>query len=312
MPTPAAFAATAALLGDPARAAMLQALLSGEALTAGELARVAGIGAPGRQRAPVAAGGGRAAVRPPPGPPPLPPPGLGGGGGGDRDAGRPRPRPVARRAGSGRTATPSAPSRLCYDHLAGRLGVALHAALVGRAWIAPADGGWAATAAGEAGLDGLGVDLDAARRARRFACDCMDWSERRPHLAGGLGREIAACCLRRRWLGRLPPEAPGATRSPAAASSLTPEGARRLGEALRRPRGVRIGFPPPRGCCWRWWSTRASASSTAPRSAWWGRNSPPTSAPAPACSAPRTAPSSSRSAWRRSRWGWRWTGSGRG
>ena len=46
MPTPAAFAATAALLGDPARAAMLQALLSGEALTAGELARVAGIGAP--------------------------------------------------------------------------------------------------------------------------------------------------------------------------------------------------------------------------------------------------------------------------
>jgi DNA-binding transcriptional ArsR family regulator len=229
MPTPAAFAATAALLGDPARASMLQALLSGEALTAGELARVAGIGAPaasahlarlveggllsvhrqGRHRyhrlasEEVAAaiemlGGLSLALSPP----------------------RRWPHGDAFRA-----------VRLCYDHLAGRLGVALHAALVGRAWIAPADGGWAATAAGEAGLDGLGVDLDAARRARRFACDCMDWSERRPHLAGGLGREIAACCLRRHWLGRLPPASPS---DPLARRRLgvTPEGARRLGEAL--------------------------------------------------------------------------------
>ena len=95
----------------------------------------------------------------------------------------------------------------------------------------PADGGWAATEAGEAGLDKLGVDLEAARRARRFACDCMDWSERKPHLAGGLGREIAACCLRRHWLGRLPPQSPS---DPLARRrlSLTPEGARRLGEAL--------------------------------------------------------------------------------
>lgn len=230
MPTTAAFAATASLLGDPARAAMLQALLSGEALTAGELARVAGIGAPaasahlsrlvdggllsvhrqGRHRyhrlaseevaAAIETLGGLALA--------LSPPRRGW------------PHGEAFRA-----------VRLCYDHLAGRLGVALHAALVGRAWIAPADGGWAATATGEAGLDGLGVDLDAARRARRFACDCMDWSERRPHLAGGLGREIAACCLRRRWLGRLPPEGPS---DPLARRRLclTPEGARCLGEAL--------------------------------------------------------------------------------
>lgn len=229
MPTPAAFAATAALLGDPARAAMLQALLSGEALTAGELARVSGIGAPaasahlarlveggllsvhrqGRHRyhrlasEEVAAaiemlGGLSLALSPP----------------------RRWPHGEAFRA-----------ARLCYDHLAGRLGVSLHAALVGRAWIAPAADGWAATAAGEAGLDGLGVDLHAARRARRFACDCMDWSERRPHLAGGLGREIAACCLRRHWLGRLPPEGPS---DPLARRRLrlTPEGARRLREAL--------------------------------------------------------------------------------
>src|SRR5690606_12351599 len=97
-------------------------------------------------------------------------------------------------------------ARLCYDHLAGRLGVALHGALVGRGWIEPAAGGWAATVSGAEGLAAMGVDLPAARSARRFACDCMDWSERRPHLAGGLAREIASCCLRRRWLTRAAPE----------------------------------------------------------------------------------------------------------
>ncbi len=230
MATPAAFAATAALLGDPARAAMLQALMGGEALTAGELARVAGIGAPAASAhlARLVEGGLLAVHR----------------------QGRHRYHRLASEEVAavletlgGLTLSLSPPRRrwphgenfravrLCYDHLAGRLGVSLHAALVGRAWIAPAPGGWAATAAGEAGLGGLGVDLDAARRARRFACDCMDWSERRPHLAGGLGREIAACCLRRRWLGRPPPDGPS---DPLARRriSVTPEGARRLKEAL--------------------------------------------------------------------------------
>jgi DNA-binding transcriptional ArsR family regulator len=230
MPTPAAFAATAALLGDPARAAMLQALLGGEALTAGELARVAGIGAPAASAhlARLVEGGLLSVHR----------------------QGRHRYHRLASEEVAaaietlgGLTLALSPPRRqwphgeafravrLCYDHLAGRLGVALHAALVGRAWIAPADGGWAATEAGKAGLARLGVDLDAARRARRFACDCMDWSERKPHLAGGLGREIATCCLRRHWLGRLPPEGPS---DPLVRRrlSLTPEGARRLGEAL--------------------------------------------------------------------------------
>ena len=229
MTSPAAFAATAALLAEPPRAAMLQALLAGEPLTAGELARVAGIGAPaasahlarlvegglvavlpqGRHRyhrlasEEVAAaietlGGLAAAVVPP------------------------------RRWPHGETFRTA---RLCYDHLAGRLGVAVHAGLTGRGWIAPAPGGWAATTAGEAGLAALGIDLAAARGARRFACDCMDWSERRPHLAGGLGREIAACCLRRHWVSRLPGDSVG---DPLARRRLavTPEGARRLGEAL--------------------------------------------------------------------------------
>src|SRR5215207_4598238 len=161
MPTPAAFAATAALLGDPARASMLQALLSGEALTAGELARVAGIGAPAASAhlSRLVEGGLLSVHR----------------------QGRHRYHRLASEEVAaaiemlgGLTLSLSPPRRqwphgdafravrLCYDHLAGRLGVALHAALVGRTWIAPADGGWAATAAGEAGLGGLGVDLRAA------------------------------------------------------------------------------------------------------------------------------------------------------
>ena len=229
MTSPAAFAATAVLLADPARAAMLQALLSGEALTAGELARVAGIGAPAAS-AHLArlVEGGLIAVHP---------------------QGRHRYHRLASEevaamletlGGLTEAVAPARrwphgeafrTARLCYDHLAGRLGVALHAGLTERRWIAPAAGGWVATAAGEAGLAALGVDLAAARSARRFACDCMDWSERRAHLAGGLGREIAACCLRRHWLSRIPAEREG---DPLARRRLrlTPEGARRLGEAL--------------------------------------------------------------------------------
>jgi DNA-binding transcriptional ArsR family regulator len=229
MTSPAAFAATAALMSEPPRAAMLQALLSGEALTAGELARVAGIGAPAAS-AHLArlVEGGLIAVHP---------------------QGRHRYHRLASEEVAaaletlGGLAAAMAPprrwphgeafrsARLCYDHLAGRLGVAVHAGLTGRGWIAPAPGGWAATPAGEAGLAGLGIDLAAARQARRFACDCMDWSERRAHLAGGLGREIAACCLRRHWVSRLPGDGEG---DPLARRRLavTPEGARRLGEAL--------------------------------------------------------------------------------
>ncbi|TCZ57855.1 ArsR/SmtB family transcription factor [Roseicella aquatilis] len=229
MTSPAAFAATAALLAEPPRAAMLQALLAGEALTAGELARIAGIGAP-TASAHLArlVEGGLVAVHP---------------------QGRHRYHRLASEEVAaaietlGGLATDLAPprrwphgedfraARLCYDHLAGRLGVALHAGLTSRGWIAPAPGGWSATPAGEAGLAALGVNLPAARGARRFACDCMDWSERRPHLAGGLGREIAACCLRRHWVARRPGTTEG---DPLARRRLavTPEGARRLHEAL--------------------------------------------------------------------------------
>jgi DNA-binding transcriptional ArsR family regulator len=249
-------AAIAALIGDPSRAAMLQALLPGEALTAGELARVANIGAP-------AASGALNALT---------------------EAGLLRLHAQGRHryfalAGeeiasaletlmalpqaSPRRAWPHGEAfregRLCWHHLAGRLGVALHARLTGvalqargavllqargavapqargavapqarkaqEAWLAPSVGGWACTPAGEARLTALGVDLEAARRAPRFACDCMDWSERRPHLAGGLGREVTALFLRRRWLTRLEPRATDTLQR--RRLTTTPEGRRAL------------------------------------------------------------------------------------
>ena len=122
-------------------------------------------------------------------------------------------------------------ARTCWDHLAGRLGVALHDGLVARGVLRPAPGGWETTAAGDAWLERFGVDLDAARRARRFACDCMDWSERRPHLGGGLARAICTLCLARGWVRRQPGE--GLARRVVAS---TPEGARVLREAF----GVRL------------------------------------------------------------------------
>jgi DNA-binding transcriptional ArsR family regulator len=225
MTTPAAFASLAALLAEPPRAAMLQALLAGEALTAGELARIAGIGAPAASaHLGKLTEGGLVTVHP---------------------QGRHRYHRLASEEVAaaletlgGLAASVQAPrrwphgesfraARLCYDHLAGRLGVALHRGLLREGWLSPAEGGWGVTEAGAAGLGRLGLDLAAARGARRFACDCMDWSERRPHLAGGLGRELAACCLRRHWLVRLPGESaadPLARRR----LKLTPEGERQL------------------------------------------------------------------------------------
>jgi DNA-binding transcriptional ArsR family regulator len=216
-------ASIAALIGDPSRAAMLQALLPGEALTAGELARVAGIGAAAAsQQLKALAEAGLIAVH---------------------AQGRHR---YHRLAGeevaaaletlialpqtSPRKSWPHGEAfrhgRLCWHHLAGRLGVALHERLTGDGWITAAPGGWALTAQGETRCTALGVDLDAARRAPRFACDCMDWSERRPHLSGGLGREVTAMMLRRHWLTRIEPGATDTLQR--RRLTCTPEGARAL------------------------------------------------------------------------------------
>ena len=104
---------------------------------------------------------------------------------------------------------PNTPTRLraartCYDHMAGTLGVALHDRLLALGWLTqdePADTHYELTDAGSAALQRLGVDVDHARHTRRrFACACVDWSERRPHLGGALGAALLQMVLQKRWL----------------------------------------------------------------------------------------------------------------
>jgi DNA-binding transcriptional ArsR family regulator len=192
-----------ALVGDPARAAMLVALMAGRPLSAGELAyfanvspqtasshlgklaqsRLVAIEARGRHRYYRLAGPSvaetveaimRLAAQ-------LPP----------------RHRPSSPRDERLRVA------RSCYDHLAGRLGVALTEALVRERYLQPAPRAFRLTPEGKAFLAGLGFDLGELRAARRaLARPCLDWSERRPHLAGALGAALARHCLERGWLER--------------------------------------------------------------------------------------------------------------
>jgi len=95
-------------------------------------------------------------------------------------------------------------ARTCYDHLAGRLGVALAERLAARRHVLlDADGG-VVTDAGERFLAELGLDLaGAAGKRRRFCRPCIDWSERRPHLGGAVGAALAQHCFVLGWVERL-------------------------------------------------------------------------------------------------------------
>jgi DNA-binding transcriptional ArsR family regulator len=94
-------------------------------------------------------------------------------------------------------------ARCCYDHLAGVAGVALADALIERRLLEPGDGGFAITPAGEEELARFGLDVAEIRCARRAtARACLDWSERRPHVAGALGAALLDELLERRWLRR--------------------------------------------------------------------------------------------------------------
>jgi DNA-binding transcriptional ArsR family regulator len=96
-------------------------------------------------------------------------------------------------------------ARTCYDHLAGRVGVAVADALVVRRALVLEDESYRVTTRGELLLRRLGVDVDAARTERRaFARACLDWTERRPHLAGSLGAGLAGAFLARDWVRRRP------------------------------------------------------------------------------------------------------------
>ena len=109
------------------------------------------------------------------------------------------------------TFVPNTPDRLrfartCYDHMAGTLGVSLHDRLHGLKWLSAASShgnDYEVTRQGEKALCSLGIDLDAAHKLRRrFACACLDWSERRPHLGGALGAALLEFALRKRWVSQ--------------------------------------------------------------------------------------------------------------
>lgn len=101
--------------------------------------------------------------------------------------------------------TPSAlrEARTCYDHMAGTLAVRIHDAMLARQWLAADGRDYALTPLGEASLAQVGVDVAQARqRRRRFACPCLDWSERRSHLGGALGAALLEALLARGWVDR--------------------------------------------------------------------------------------------------------------
>jgi DNA-binding transcriptional ArsR family regulator len=193
-------ASVAALIGDPSRAAMLDALLDGREHAAGELGRVAGI-APAttaRHLERLESGG---LIR-------------------SRRSGRERLcslggpevttalEALAALAPDARPRTLRQATRMdvlrrgrtCYDHLAGRLGVAVADA----AREAGAVEGTMLTRDGERWLEPLGVDLDAVRAARRpFLRTCVDWTEKREHLAGALGAALCARVFELGWVARV-------------------------------------------------------------------------------------------------------------
>jgi DNA-binding transcriptional ArsR family regulator len=197
------FVGIAALIGDHARAHMLTALMAGQALTATELAQVAGVTRPtvsahlaklldahllavesqGRHRyfrlagaevahlleslIDVAALTGARRVRP-----------------GPRE-------PALRKA------------RVCYDHLAGELGVLAFDSLVAQRLLRNTDDALTAAPQARGFFHVLGIDVDLLARERRPLCRaCLDWSMRRHHLAGALGAALLRRCLELGWARR--------------------------------------------------------------------------------------------------------------
>jgi DNA-binding transcriptional ArsR family regulator len=196
-------ATIAALVGDPARANILCALLDGRALTASELAYAARVSPQttsghlgklaeanlvsalqqGRYRyyrlahpqvARMLEGIMNVAAMAPP-----------------------RRRPMSKTVAAMRVA------RLCYDHCAGLLGVGIADALCHNGLVELDLDGGLVTAQGERFFTGFGVDVEALRASRRVFCKpCLDWSERRPHLAGSLGAGLARRLFALHWIER--------------------------------------------------------------------------------------------------------------
>ena len=104
---------------------------------------------------------------------------------------------------------PSTPLRLrrartCYDHMAGEMAVALHDAFLRAKWLIPSDDGggdYKLSDMGRDALSKLGVVLEMAKNSRRrYACTCLDWSERRAHLGGALGANLLNFFRAQAWV----------------------------------------------------------------------------------------------------------------
>ncbi|MEV5878203.1 winged helix-turn-helix domain-containing protein [Streptomyces sp. NPDC052101] len=225
----AALAALASLLADETRAACLLALLDGRAWTAGELARHAGVAAStlsahlgklvaggllteerqGRHRY-VRLADARAAGLVEDLAAHLPP------------AAVRRPPRTLRESSAG---SAMARGRTCYDHLAGRLGITVTDALALRGLLRR-DTGFALTDAGVEWFRAAGIALEVSSR-RPLARACLDWTERRPHLAGAAGAALCRHVLNAGWVVRI-----GSER----AVKVTPSGKREF--------SARLGIPP--------------------------------------------------------------------
>ena len=92
-------------------------------------------------------------------------------------------------------------ARSCYDHVAGRVGVALADAFQEKDWLRTNDKNFDITKKGDRGFEDFGIDLDLLKKQRRhLARQCLDWTERRHHVAGALGAALMSNMLERKWL----------------------------------------------------------------------------------------------------------------
>ena len=98
-------------------------------------------------------------------------------------------------------------ARTCYDHMAGAVGVMLHDRFKALGWLSNGSkrdnevNAYDLTLDGTKALAALGIDLEETRALRRrFACACLDWSERRPHVGGALGAALLKVALKRKWV----------------------------------------------------------------------------------------------------------------
>lgn len=93
-------------------------------------------------------------------------------------------------------------ARTCYDHMAGTLAVLLHDRMIEAGWLLEVDEQvYRLSDSGEALLESLGIEArELTTGRRRFACPCLDWSMRRPHLGGALGAALLQAVIRRKWV----------------------------------------------------------------------------------------------------------------